>query len=165
MGGPNIRRRAKELGIVPNVTSGWIHSYGDFMEKHLGAERSKQSFAWRTMIDEGFKPADSSDQCGTDPLTLNPFHSMWCSVTRQTYFGNQFLPHEAITVQEALRMWTTNGAYSGGEEEIKGSIEPGKLADMIVISDDILTIPENRIRDIEVEATIINGRVVYQRET
>ncbi len=163
MSGPDLREKAKKLGIIGNVTSGWLHSYGDFIEKHLGAERSKQSFAWRTMIDEGFMLADSSDQCGTDPLTLNPFHSMWCAVTRQTYFGNKFLPEEAITVEEALRMWTVNGAYSGGEEDIKGSIEPGKLADMIVISDDILTIPEDNIRDIKVDMTIIDGQTVYKR--
>lgn len=161
MSSPDIRRRAKALNIVPNVTSGWINSYGDFMEPHLGPERSKQSFAWRTLIDEGFKLADSSDQCGTDHLTLNPFHSIWCSVTRQTYFGEQFLPEEAISVEEALRMWTCNGAYSGGEEGIKGTIEPGKLADMVVISDDILTVPENDIRNIRVEETIIDGKVVY----
>ncbi|MEE8348816.1 MAG: amidohydrolase [Acidobacteriota bacterium] len=163
MGSPELRRRAKELGILPNITSGWLYSYGDFIEPHLGPERSRQSFALRSMIDDGLRPADSSDQCGTDPMTLDPFHSMWCAVTRQTFFGSRFVPEEAIGVKDALRLWTINGAYSGGEEDLKGSIETEKLADMIVISDDILTIAEDRIRDIKVDLTIVGGQVVHER--
>ena len=160
-GGPQLRKRAKALGIIPNVTPGWLHSYGDFLEKHLGKERSRHSFAFRSMLDDGLKPAASSDQCGTDPMTLDPFHNIWCAVTRQTYFRNRFEPGEAISVKDALKMWTTHAAFSGSEENIKGSLEVGKLADFTVISDDILSIPEERIKDLKVETTIIGGKVVY----
>ena len=93
MGKPEQRRRAKELGILPVITSGWLYAYGDFIEHYLGPIRKEQSFALRSMLDaDGLKPANSSDQCGTEPCTLDPFFSMWCAVTRQTFFGNRFLP-------------------------------------------------------------------------
>jgi hypothetical protein len=163
MGSPELRRGAKALGIVPIITTGWLYAYGDFIEHYLGPRRQNQSFALRSMIDAGLKPAHASDQCGTEPLTLDPFFSIWCAVTRQTWFGNRLVPEQAITVNEALRMWTINAAYSGFEEELKGSIEPGKFADLIVISRDILTIPEDQIRDIRVDMTIIDGKIVYMR--
>jgi predicted amidohydrolase YtcJ len=163
MGSPELRTRAKALGIIPVVTTGWLYAYGDFIAPYLGPDRRDQSFALRSMIETGLKVANSSDQCGTERVTLDPFFSIWCAVTRQTYCGNRFVPDEAITVNEALRLWTTNAAYSGFEEEIKGSIEPGKVADLIVISQDILTVPEDEIRDIQAEMTIIDGKIVYEK--
>jgi len=163
MGNPEQRRRAKELGIIPVITIGWLYAYADFIEHYLGPRRASQSFALRSMIDEGLKPANCSDQCGTEPVTLDPFFSIWCAVTRQTFFGNRFVPEQAISIKEALEQWTIDGAYSGFEEELKGSIEPGKFADLIVISRDILTIPEDQIKDIKVDMTILDGKVVYKR--
>ncbi|MBE0556602.1 MAG: amidohydrolase family protein, partial [Proteobacteria bacterium] len=164
MGSPQQRRRARELGIVPVTTIGWLYAYGDFIETYLGPQRKEQSFALRSMHDDGLKPANASDQCGTEPVTLDPFFGIWCAVTRQTFFGKQFVPRESISVNEALRMWTTNAAYSGFEEHIKGSLEPGKFADMIVISHDILSVPEDRIKEIKVDMTIIDGKIVYERQ-
>ena len=123
MGKPEQRRRARELGILPVITMGWLYAYGDFIEHYLGPLRKEQSFALRSMLDDGLKPANSSDQCGTEPCTLDPFFSMWCAVTRQTFFGNRFVPEQAISVREALRLWTTNAAYSGNEEKVKGLVQ------------------------------------------
>jgi len=162
MGSPEMRRRAKTLGITPITTIGWLWAYGDFLEHYLGKQRSQQSFALRSMIDDGLKPANCSDQCGTEPFTSDPFASIWCAVTRQTFFGNRFVPEQAISVKEALRMWTVNAAYSGFEEKMKGSIEPGKFADLIVISRDILTVPEDQIKDIKVKMTVIDGKIVHE---
>jgi predicted amidohydrolase YtcJ len=163
MGNRELRERAEALGIIPVVTIGWLYAYADFIEPYLGPLRRDQCFALRSMMETGLTIANSSDQCGTEPVTLDPFLSMWAAVTRQTYFGKRFVPEEAVSVEDALRLWTINAAYSGFEERIKGSIEPGKFADLIVISRDILTIPENEIKDIKVEMTIIDGEIVYRK--
>jgi Predicted metal-dependent hydrolase with the TIM-barrel fold len=157
-------RRAKALGIVPVTTIEWLYAYGDFVELYLGPKRKAQSFLLRSMIDAGLTPANCSDCRGAEPLSINPFFSIWCAVTRQTYFGKRLIPDEAISVREALRLYTRNAAYCNFEEELMGSIETGKLADLIVISRDILTIPENEIKDIKVDMTIIDGKIVYQRQ-
>lgn len=155
--------RAQKLGIIPVTTVEWLYEYGDFIERYLGAKRKEQSFPLRSMLDAGLKVANSSDCAGTAPISVNPFLSIWCAVTRQTFFANRLIPEEAISVPEALRLYTRHAAYSGFEEHLKGSIEPGKLADMIVIDRDILSIPENEIKDIKVDMTVIDGRIVYQR--
>ena len=156
-------RRAKEMDLIPVPSIEWLFAYGDFIEPYLGPARRDQSFLLRSMIDAGLKPANCSDTCGTEPLSVNPFFSIWCAVTRQTFFGKKLLPEEGISVREALRMYTTHAAYSGFEEDQKGSIEAGKFADLIVIDRDILTIPEEQIKNIRVEMTMIDGRIVYQR--
>ncbi len=163
MGNQKQRHRAKQLGIIPVITIGWLYAYADFFERYLGPKRKNQSFALRAMFDEGLNPANASDQCGTEPVTLDPFFSMWCAVTRQTFFGNRYVPQQGISVNEALRMWTRNAAYSGFEDKLKGSIERGKFADLIVVSKDILTIPEDQIKDIKVDMTMIGGKIVYKR--
>ena len=115
------------------------------------------------MLDAGLKVANCSDTVGATPFSTNPFYGIWSAVTRETFLGNRLIPEEAISVKEALRLYTTNAAYSGFEEKVKGSIEPGKLADLIVIDRDILTIPENQIKDIKVDMTVLDGKIVYQR--
>ena len=91
----------------------------------------------------------------------NPFLAMWTMITRTTEKGTVILPEEAISREDALKMYTINNAFASFEESIKGSIEPGKLADMAVISDDILTCPADQIRNIESEITIVGGKIVY----
>ena len=156
--------RAKALGIIPVTTVEWLYAYGDFIEHYLGAKRKEQSVVIRSMLDAGLEPANCSDCRGADPLSINPFFSIWCAVARQTYFGDRLIPEEAISVKEALRLYTTNAAYATFEENIKGSIEPGKLADMVVLDRDIFSIPAEEIKDIQVEMTIVGGDIVYQND-
>jgi predicted amidohydrolase YtcJ len=87
---------------------------------------------------------------------------MWCAVNRKTRSGVDIGPQEKLTPMEALRAYTINGAYASFEEDIKGSIEPGKLADMVILSDNPLEIDPSEIRDITVEKTIIGGEIVYE---
>jgi predicted amidohydrolase YtcJ len=156
-------RKAKSLDIIPVTTVEWIYEEGDFIEWYLGPERKNQSWPLRSMLDAGLKVANCSDTVGATPFSTNPFYGIWSAVTRETFLGNRLIPEEAISVKEALRLYTTNAAYSGFEEKVKGSIEPGKLADLIVIDQDILTIPENQIKDIKVDMTVLDGKIVYQR--
>jgi len=95
----------------------------------------------------------------------NPFKAMWSIITRKTQWGTVIVPEEAISREQALRLFTINNAYGSFEENIKGSIEPGKLADLVVISDDILNCPVDRIKDIKAEMTMVGGKIVYRSKS
>ncbi len=101
-----------------------------------------------------------------DPrVSTNPYHpffGMWMAITRQTVDGTVINPEQRVTREQALRMWTLNGAYLSFEEKSKGSIEPGKLADLIVISKDVLSCPIDEIKSIEALMTVVDGKEVYR---
>lgn len=111
----------------------------------------------RSPMDHGIHVAISSDI-----LPIGPLVGIYAAVTRKGMSGRVFGPDEAITIEEAIRGYTINGAYLGFEEDIKGSLEPGKLADMVVLSDDILSVDPEQIMGIEVEQTYVGGKLVYQ---
>lgn len=90
---------------------------------------------------------------------------MWTMVTRKTERGSVIGPSEAITREQALKIYTINNAYASFEESIKGSIEPGKLADMAILTDDILNCPVDKIKDIESVLTILSGKIIYSLTT
>jgi hypothetical protein len=120
----------------------------------------------RTLIDSGVKVVGGSDHMiKFDPReAINPYHpfyGMWMAITRKTVSGAEINPEQRITREEALRMWTLDGAYNGFDEKIKGSIEPGKLADMVVINKDFLSCPVDEIRNIEPVRTVVDGKAVY----
>jgi hypothetical protein len=122
--------------------------------ERLGIERAKWLHPLKTLIKEGVKVAGGSD-CPMEPLS--PLLGVQEAVLRANF------SEQRLTVEEALRMYTVDAAYSCVEEKVKGSIEDGKLADVTILSDDPLTIPTDKINDIIIELTIINGRVVYSK--
>jgi len=150
--------RMKRLGIIPVPTGAWI-----YLGHAAFKTQADVPFIYRTMLDHGLRPPGTSDSLGSMPESTNPFFSMWAMVTRETRDGTRNAPQEAITIREAIRGYTIDGAYSGFEEKIKGSIEVGKLADLIVLSADPLTIPSEQIRDIRVLLTVIDGKVVWRQ--
>jgi hypothetical protein len=93
---------------------------------------------------------------------FNPFLGMWMAITRRTQDGTVLGAGERVTREQALRMWTVNGAWMTFEEDVKGSIEPGKLADLVVISKNYLTCPEDEIKDIDALQTVVGGRIAHQ---
>jgi predicted amidohydrolase YtcJ len=158
--------RAKKLGIVFDCQIAWLHCDGDTLKDVFGPSRIKSFLPFRSLIDAGLVVVGGSDHMVRfDPRNaINPYHpfyGMWMAITRKTVEGQVINPEQRITREEALRMWTLNGAYNTFEEKIKGSIEPGKLADMIVVTKDYLTCPEDQIKNIEVLTTMVDGKVVY----
>lgn len=125
---------------------------------NLDGWRLEHNNPLRSPMDHGIHVAISSDI-----LPIGPLVGIYAAVTRKGMSGRVFGPDEAITIEEALQGYTIKGAYLGFEEDIKGSLEPGKLADMVVLSADILTVDAEQIMEIEVEQTYLGGKLVYQK--
>jgi predicted amidohydrolase YtcJ len=135
----------------------------------FGGERSRWFVPFKTMLQAGVVVAGGSDHMiKYDPRNsinaYHPFYAIWMAVSRKMADGNVLNPAERITREQALRMWTVNGAYMTFEEKSKGTIEPGKLADFAVLDRDYMTVPEDEIRAIEAVMTVVDGKVVYRRE-
>lgn len=165
---PDLRAiaRAKELGVVFDCQPAWHYLDAPAIKDVFGPERMRHFQPYRSMFDVGVVVAGGSDHmAGFDPCeSINPyapFFGIWMAITRQTVDGSVMEPEQVISREEALRMWTWNGAYLSFEENTKGSIEPGKLADFAVISKDYLSCPADEIKNIEVLCTVVDGRVVY----
>lgn len=151
-------RRLRHLGIRLVATPQFIYSQAD-----VPGTRFPRPMRFRTLLDHGFELIGSSDSTGTVPDAISPLFNIACAVRRRTPRGHDFLPEERITVEEGLRMfsiWAAKGAF---EEGGKGSVAIGKLGDFAVLSADPLAVPPDELSDIRVEATILGGRVVYER--
>ena len=155
--------RFKKLGVIPTHQTVFLRTDKKVAEARIGRERMKGAYAWRTLIDDGNPVPNGTDS----PVeSYNPFLSMYCAVTRMDENGQPeggWYPQEAMTREEALRSYTTWGAYAGFEEKLKGSIETGKLADFIVIDRDFMTCPAEEIKDIQVLETVLGGETVYKK--
>jgi predicted amidohydrolase YtcJ len=148
-------------GLRISVQPTWLLELVKANFENMGAERARTGFMFRKMIDAGLEPAAGTDVTGIYLDNINPFLAIYASVTRWSDKG-LFEPEQAVSVAEAVRMWTVWAAKSMGEFDFKGSIEPGKYADMAVLSDDIFTIPKSGLKDVKVIKTIVGGRVVYE---
>ena len=120
----------------------------------MGTERSKITYPFKSLIEAGIVIASGSDCPVEDPNPLLGLHAM---VNRES-----FVPEESISIEEALKTYTINGAYAAFEEDVKGSIEVGKLADLVILDKNPLEIPKDGIKDIRVIETIIRGKIVYK---
>ena len=153
--------RMKELGVLPSSSVGFIYELGPAHLLGLGPERIKGYFPHRTYLEKGIISVGNSDWFVTSG---NIAQQLYGVVTRTSYTGEVVGADQAIPVNEALRLYTINGAYASFEENIKGSIEPGKLADMAVLDRDVLSIPAEEIKDMQVEITIVGGEIIFQRD-
>lgn len=164
---PQSIARAARLGVAFDCQPQWFHLDAPALGPVFGPDRMKQFQPLKTMMQQGVVVAGGSDHMirfdSRDAINpYNPFWGMWMVITRQTADGSKLNPNEALTREQALRMWTLNSAYLSFEEDVKGSIQPGKLADFVVISDDFLNCPVDRIKDLEAWMTVVDGKVVYQ---
>ena len=160
--------RAKKLGVVFDCQPAWHYFDGPALKEVFGPARMSHFQPYRSLFDAGVIVAGGSDHMlGFDARqAINPYHpffGMWMSVTRQGADGIVLEPEQRISRNEALRMWTINAAYLSFDEKVKGSIEPGKLADFVVISKDFISCPEDEIKDIEALRTVVDGKIVYDR--
>jgi hypothetical protein len=157
---PEGLARLKRAGIIPVPTP--YSSLGWFGDAWLDASRpGDKAVPYRSLVEEGFTPPGNSDCMGTEPEALNPWWSIWCVVTRKTRSGRTICPEEGLSVMDAIRLYTTHSAYAGFEETLKGSIEPGKLADLVVLSEDPFEIPPDGLKEVRVVKTLIGGEVVH----
>jgi len=150
----------RRLEIAVASQPSFLYYLGESYYENVGHERSKWLKPHRAWLDNDIMVASGTDS----PVTpYPPFPSLWTSIARRTEVNNvQMGTEQCITREEAIKLYTINGAYHTFEEKIKGSIEPGKLADMIIIDRDILTCPLDDIRDTKVLRTILGGKTVYQ---
>lgn len=166
---PAAIERMKEIGILADVQPAWLYLDSAALEKVFGNEGLRYFFPLRSYLDAGIVVAGGSDHMighdknrATNPY--NPFLGMWTSVTRINSSGAVIHPEQKATRAEALKMYTLWGAYRQFAESSRGSLEAGKLADLVVIDRDYLSCPESEIRSIEPVMVMIGGRIAYSRE-
>ncbi len=156
---PHLLERLQRLGAVIVTHPSTIYYNG---ERYLATVDPKQ-LPWlyriKSPMESGVVVAAASD---APVVPVNPLAGIYGAVTRKAESGQVLLPEEAVSPEQALRLYTVNAAYASFEEDIKGSIAPGKLADLVVLSGDPAQVPPERIKDIKVEMTIIGGRVVWE---
>ena len=138
---------------------------GRWAVKRIGPERIKTTYAFRTFLDRGVRLAFGTDW---SVAPLDPMQTIYAAATRATLDGKNpggWVPEQKITVKEAVEAYTLGSAYAEFQEKDKGSITPGKLADLVILSDDIFSIDPRAIRDVKVTTTLVGGRVVWQSDT
>ncbi|MGB5347570.1 MAG: amidohydrolase [Woeseia sp.] len=159
--------RAGRMGVVMEVQP--FHTSDDmrWMEERIGRERSRGAYAFRRMWDAGSVVSFGSDSPGTNASRyyLNPLLGIYAAVTRKTLAGapeGGWFPQEKLTVEQAIQGYTLNTAFAAFEEDIKGSITVGKLADFVVLSDNLRTMNPDAIKDVTVRKTVVGGKVVHE---
>lgn len=155
-------KRFGSLKVVASMQPFHIIDDGRWAWKRLDEKRLKGTYAFRTLLDSGAVLAFGSD---SPVAPLNPLLGIYAAVTRRTLDDknpNGWIPEQKISVEETVRAFTCGSAYAEFQENVKGTLEAGKLADFVIISDDIFTIDPVKIRDVKVLLTVVDGRVVYE---
>jgi hypothetical protein len=161
---PNDFDRFAALNVIASVQPYQAIDDGRFAERRIGTERIKTTYAFRTLLDKGVRLA-----LGTDwtVAPLNPMLTLYAATTRATLDGkheNGWVPEQKITIAEAMTAYTSGSAFAEFQEHDKGTLARGMLADLVILSDDIFTIPPARIKDVQVLTTIVGGRIVHERK-
>ena len=148
----------RALQVIPAPFSCYIYFHGDVMHFY-GQERTQHMFPMRSFLDAGLRPTDASDYTASpsDPM-------MWLQsqLTRTDMKGNVWGANQKITLQEAIRCGTLNGAYAAFEEDLKGSIQPGQLADLVVLAQDPFKADPSELLKVQVERTMVGGSWQYE---
>jgi len=157
---PEDVSRFSRLGIIASMQPTHCTSDGPWVPQRLGLERAtKESYLWRSLLDSGAHIASGTDAPVED---VDPLRTFFSAFSRRMKNGGRFTPEQAMTRMEALRSMTIEAAYASFQEEEKGSLIPGKLADLTILSGNILEVPEQELKNIHVEATIVGGKIRYE---
>ncbi len=154
--------RLKQLDVIGSMQPYHAIDDGRFAEKYLGYERCKTTYAFHSLMASGATLSFGSDWFVAPPT---PLEGIYAAVTRRTLDDKNpdgWVPEQKITVEEALKAYTINGAYASFEEKLKGSLETGKLADFVILNQDITVIDPVLIRDVKVMRTVVGGKTVYE---
>jgi predicted amidohydrolase YtcJ len=162
---PSDVGRFHTSGVIASMQP--IHCTSDmpWVEARLGPERVRFAYAWRALLDSGAVIASGSDAPVEDP---NPLKGFYAAITRQTESGmppGGWHPEQRMTREEALTSYTSAGAFAAFQERDKGTIDRGKWADLVVLSEDIMTVDERKIPSVQVEITVVGGKIVFRRQT
>lgn len=166
---PQDFARFKALNVIAEVNPYHISDDMRWMEERIGHERSKGAYAFKSLLNNGAILSFGSDWPGTSAALyhMHPKYLIYAAVTRKTLKGTPeggWFPEQRISVEEALKAYTINNAYAAFEDDIRGSLEPGKLADVTVFDRNLLRIPEDEILNAEVIYTIIDGKIIFERK-
>jgi predicted amidohydrolase YtcJ len=156
---PAVQKRMRELHVLADSNPAFVYWIGAYFSKY-GARRTRWSYPAKSYFENGIVAAGTSDV----PVTpISPWWGIWAAVERrELHSGQAIAPEERITVLQALEMYTRNPAYIGFEENQKGSLERGKFADFIVVDRDVLSVPSEQLKDVQVLKTFVGGELVYQ---
>jgi predicted amidohydrolase YtcJ len=165
---PEAIAKMQTLGIVANLQPAWLYLDGATLQQQFGVERLTWFHPYRTLFERGVTVGGGSDHMqkigslrSINPY--NPFLAMWTTLVRQPRGGATLHPEQNLTREQAIRLYTINNAFLTFEETRKGSLEPAKFADFVVLDRDILSCPVDEVKDVKVEATYLGGTRVYTR--
>jgi len=150
--------RIKNLGVIALPTAYFMN----MGPNKLLSPKTEKAFIFKTMLEMGLCAPGNSDGAGAIPEAPNPMYQIWCMVNRKSLDGPLICDSEKISVLDALKVYTRHSAYAGMEEDVKGSLEPGKLADLVVLEENPLEVAEENLKDIKVKMTVVGGNIVYQ---
>jgi predicted amidohydrolase YtcJ len=156
-------KRFAELGVIASAQPYHCIDDGVWAEKRIGPDRIKYTYPFKSFLDAGAKICFGTDWY---VAPLNPLLGLYAAVTRRTLDDKNpdgWVPEQKISIEDAIKCYTIYSAYASFEENIKGSIEVGKLADLVVLSEDILTIDPIKIKDVQVVMTVFDGKIIYQK--
>lgn len=159
----DLLRRCRDINVICHVQPAFIDSDMYIVRDYVGEKLESTSYAWKTMIDMGIPVAGGSD---SPVIDFNVMNGIYCAVTRKDLKGKPeggWLPHQKMSVGEAVYAYTMGGAYASYDEGKKGSIRNGKYADLVVLDRDIFSISEDEIKNAEVLSTVINGKMVFRK--
>ncbi len=159
---PDDIERFAALGVIPSMQGIHCTSDAPWVTKRLGEKRAREgAYMWQTLWQSGAIVTNGTDA----PVeNIDPIKSFYATVTRRLEDGSIFYPDQRLSREQALQSYTLNNAFAAFEEDIKGSLTPGKLADVVVLSKDIMTVPEEDITSAKVLLTIVGGRIAYERQ-
>lgn len=159
-----LLNKIKENDLITYIQPIFIDYDMHIIESRVGLEYSKNTYAWKSMMNRGIIPCGGSD---APVVSFNVMKNLYSAVTRKDLKGypkEGWLTKEKLTVKEAIKLFTVNSSYASFEEDIKGTLEVGKLADMVILSEDITSIDGDLIKEVQILTTIVNGEIVYNME-